>query len=193
MRSEPLSIYGTGRDAGRTESAAPLASQDVFRTAGRHTVVPRTLCFLFHRDSVLLLRGGESKWFAGRMNGVGGHVEPGESVLAAARREIAEETGLVAADLALRAVLQSEAGDSSVMIFVFAGHVEPDDLRQSAEGMLEWAPLAGLREYPLVDDIVPLLDKITTANALVFGTLKYGQHGRLLAYQFEEQCVNVPI
>ena len=63
--------------------------------AGRYAAVPRTLTFLLRGDEVLLLRGapGKGRW-ARRLNGIGGHVEPGESVLAGALREVREETGL---------------------------------------------------------------------------------------------------
>jgi len=55
--------------------------------------VPRTLIFLERNGHVLLIRGGPDKWFAGRYNGLGGHVEPGEDVYTAALREVQEEAG----------------------------------------------------------------------------------------------------
>jgi len=62
----------------------------------RYAVVPRVLIFPFSADGkVLLLSGAPHKriW-AGLWNGIGGHIEAGESVLTAARRELCEETGL---------------------------------------------------------------------------------------------------
>ncbi|HOD43901.1 MAG TPA: NUDIX domain-containing protein [Anaerolineaceae bacterium] len=51
-----------------------------------------TLCFLLRGDSVLMLHRNnppnEGKW-----NGVGGHIEPGESPMQACLREVWEETG----------------------------------------------------------------------------------------------------
>lgn len=48
---------------------------------------------LDHRDRVALIRKKRPEWQAGLLNGIGGHVEPGESPLAAMRREFREETG----------------------------------------------------------------------------------------------------
>ena len=52
--------------------------------------------FLFSEDraKVALIRKKRPKWQAGRLNGIGGHVEPGESPPQAMVREFAEETGL---------------------------------------------------------------------------------------------------
>jgi 8-oxo-dGTP diphosphatase len=43
---------------------------------------------------VVLIRKNRPAWQAGRLNGVGGHVEPGETPVEAMRREFFEETGL---------------------------------------------------------------------------------------------------
>ena len=52
--------------------------------------------FLFSpdRSRVLLIRKRRPAWQAGKLNGVGGKVEPGEAVDAAMRREFREEAGL---------------------------------------------------------------------------------------------------
>lgn len=44
-------------------------------------------------DHVALIRKGRPEWQAGKLNGVGGHIEPGESPAAAMVREFGEETG----------------------------------------------------------------------------------------------------
>jgi 8-oxo-dGTP diphosphatase len=57
----------------------------------------RYVCsFLFSPDRtrVLLIRKNRPTWQAGRLNGVGGKIEPGETPVQAARREFREETGL---------------------------------------------------------------------------------------------------
>lgn len=56
--------------------------------------------FLFSpdRSRVLLIRKNRPAWQAGKLNGVGGKVEPGETVNAAMRREFREEAGIDLAD-----------------------------------------------------------------------------------------------
>lgn len=44
---------------------------------------------------VALIRKNRPQWQAGRLNGIGGHIEEGESPLNAMRREFLEETGVL--------------------------------------------------------------------------------------------------
>src|SRR4051794_18101042 len=52
--------------------------------------------FLFSpdRSRVLLIRKRRPAWQAGKLNGVGGKLEPGETPLQAMRREFREEAGI---------------------------------------------------------------------------------------------------
>jgi 8-oxo-dGTP diphosphatase len=50
-------------------------------------------CFNQSLNKVVLIRKRKPEWQSGRLNGVGGHVEPGETTLAAMVREFREETG----------------------------------------------------------------------------------------------------
>lgn len=51
--------------------------------------------FLFSSDgkSIVLVRKNRPDWQAGKLNGVGGHIEPGEMPLGAMYREFQEEAG----------------------------------------------------------------------------------------------------
>src|SRR5690349_9114097 len=102
----------------------------------RYTTIPRTAIFLRRDGSYLLLKGAPGKrLFANLYNGLGGHVERGEDVLSAARRELLEESGL-AADLRLCGTLLIDTGrDPGICLYIFTGEAFTGELRASGEGM----------------------------------------------------------
>jgi 8-oxo-dGTP diphosphatase len=51
--------------------------------------------FMFDDDKVALVVKNRPKWQSGRMNGIGGHIESGETEHEAMAREFQEETGYV--------------------------------------------------------------------------------------------------
>ena len=145
------------------------SDQGLRASAGRYTVIPRVLVFVFNDSDVLLLKGAPTKriW-ANRYNGVGGHVEAGEDVYAAARRETCEETGLDVYDLRLRGVVNVDVSDNppgspqiGVMLFVFTARSEKRQTIPSTEGTLEWIPLERLPRHDLVEDVPILLNCLT--------------------------------
>jgi len=57
-----------------------------------------TVCFMRRDGKVLLQRRAPGRVWAGRLNGPGGKVDPGETPAAAVVREVAEEAGLQVLD-----------------------------------------------------------------------------------------------
>jgi 8-oxo-dGTP diphosphatase len=182
MSPHSLVLDGVTIGMGITEQGLDAASQPQ-----PYTVVPRTLCFILspEGDDVLLIKGAPTKriW-PNRYNGVGGHVEPGEDVYAAAVREAWEETGLSVRNVRLRGVLNIPVKHrQGIMLFVFSARASSRQVMPSDEGTLEWVSRDQLLSLELVEDLPALIPRTLDAppDALPFsGLYTYDEAGRLV-------------
>jgi len=124
------------------------------------------------RMRVLLIRKNRPAWQAGKLNGVGGKIEPGETPHAAARREFLEETGLDLPESAFEHQL-TLAGPDDISVpdrpgpIGWQGHffrliTDIDAARTTTDEALEIHPVAQLPAaiIPNLHWIIPmLLDK----------------------------------
>jgi 8-oxo-dGTP diphosphatase len=136
----------------------PASEQGIERD--QYTLVPRTIVFVRRGSSYLLIRGsGSKKRWAGKYNGIGGHITRGEDVLTSARRELLEETSLDV-DLWLCGLVVVDAGEVGVGLFVLCGEADEATPRPSVEGTPDWIPMKRMSSIPAVEDLLPLLTRI---------------------------------
>jgi 8-oxo-dGTP diphosphatase len=113
--------------------------------------------FLFNpdRSRVLLIRKRRPAWQSGKLNGLGGKIEPGETALDAMRREFREEAGVDVAEW--QHVLTLSGADDAGSGRGWAGHFCPafgvvDAARAVTDEQLERHPTR-----PLPPDTIPNL------------------------------------
>ncbi|HEV8666526.1 MAG TPA: NUDIX domain-containing protein [Candidatus Paceibacterota bacterium] len=97
-------------------------------------------------------------WQAGKLNGIGGKIDEGESALLAMQREFKEESGADVADWKEFALLKVQ--DGQVHFFVAHGDYE---IKSMTDERVEWIDISSHRQLPLIQNLawlIPLaLDK----------------------------------
>jgi 8-oxo-dGTP diphosphatase len=152
----------------------------------RYQVIPRTLIFIFDQSGrVLLIKGAPDKQtWPNKYNGIGGHVEAGEDVLTAAKRELLEETGFISDELKFCGQIMIDiAPDVGIALFIFSGNYHNQKLVDSCEGELVWVSLSDFDKYPVVQDLlelVPLVVKCKSNNDLFFGKYTFDEDENML-------------
>ena len=100
-----------------------------------------TLCFLIQDGQILLIRKKRGLG-AGKINGPGGRIEPGEEPHECAVRETSEEVGLTPRNVQNRGELHFQFADGySLHCAVFVAHEYTGELIETDEALPIWTPL----------------------------------------------------
>lgn len=81
------------------------------------------------------------KIYVGLYNFVGGHIEPGETDLESAYRELFEETGITDRDIELKPLSSFYYAASDIELVAYAGRLKNDVELVEEENPLSWFPL----------------------------------------------------
>jgi 8-oxo-dGTP diphosphatase len=125
-----------------------------------------TLCYVRHAGQTLMVHRVKkaNDMHAGKWNGLGGKLEPGETPEECAVREIYEESGLRVRHLRLKGLLTFPhfAKDEDWYAFIFVCEEFEGELIDSPEGDLQWIPdtkLATLNLWEGDRIFLPWLDR----------------------------------
>ena len=130
------------------------------------------LCLIEDGSKILLQNRVKKDWRGYALPG--GHVEPGESFVAAVIREMKEETGLTVIEPRLVGVKQFPIDNGRYVVLLFKATQWAGDLISSDEGQMEWIEYSRLSAIHTVDDFDDLLRVMNTPELTEFQYLVSG-------------------
>ena len=131
------------------------------------------LCLLEDGGRILLQNRVKRDWQGYTLPG--GHVEPGESIVDAVKREMREETGLEIIAPRLAGVKQFPIPGGRYIVFLFKATRYTGTLSSSEEGEMAWIPYDRLPEIRTVEDFADLLRVINNPELTEFQYLTDGE------------------
>lgn len=152
--------------------------------AEKHIVIPRTMCFVFNGNDVLLLKANATKEWDGTYDPLGGHIEKGESVIDNANREIEEESTLKVTDTKLRGIVHvSGFFGKEIMLFVTSSTTKQREVVANHEGELEWVSTKNLDRIKAFEDLKPILKHVLEMKSgeIFVGTSQWDGKDKLQA------------
>jgi 8-oxo-dGTP diphosphatase len=147
-----------------------------------HRLVQTSVTVFIHKDDkyLFLKRRNNMRIDPGRLNGIGGRLEPGEDYLNCCIREVAEETGYIITpkNIQLSGIVKLEGGYPEDWVMCFY-KIKVDDFNiprgtKTEDGELIWLDKDKVldSEYDLVDDINYCFKDIVDEKRLFFLTAK---------------------
>lgn len=125
-----------------------------------------TVGFITNQEKVLMLHRNKAP-NKGKWNGVGGHIETGESPHQSMLREIEEETGLRPDSIHFGGILTWEGFEINIGgLYIFSAEVKTWKIRENGEGNLKWQPIQFAFSHPdVVDNIHYFLPPVLACAA----------------------------
>lgn len=112
-----------------------------------------TVGFMVQNGLVLLIQKNRPRWQAGKMNGIGGHIEPNEEPSACMAREFYEETGIVSSqsDWVLKVILTGN--DWQVYFYLYIGGKSLFSAEAKTDEDLRIIPVKHLWDWPVIPNL----------------------------------------
>ena len=137
-----------------------------------------TLGFIFDESlsKVLLIHKQRPDWQKGKINGVGGKIEPGEESLACIVREVLEETGLRTQEKEWVYLGEINSVGAYIDMYALAHRGELHEALTTTDEEIGWFEVANLPENVLnnVHWLIPLaLDKLKHDDAFSHCLIQY--------------------
>lgn len=125
-----------------------------------------TLCFLTRGDQVLMLHRLKPP-NQGLWNGVGGHLEPGESARTCVLREVREETGYRLSEVSFGGLLTWDGFETPPGgLYIFTAPAPDGEPSDCSEGELAWKPLSWVLSSPEVVSNIHIFGAQVLANKI---------------------------
>lgn len=152
-----------------------------------------TLGYVLSQDrrSVLMIRRDKrpDDLHFGKYNGLGGRLEPGEDIVSGMRREILEESGLVADGMTLRGTISwpgfGKGGEDWFGFVFLADGWHGEAHGGNHEGTLEWVPLSEVLSLPLWPSDHCFLPLVFDDDPRPFHGIMPYENGQMLSWRYE--------
>ncbi|HRN96339.1 MAG TPA: NUDIX domain-containing protein [Candidatus Levybacteria bacterium] len=138
-----------------------------------------TVGFIFNTSltKVLLIHKLHPQWQNGKINGVGGKIEPGEDSIDCIVREIREETGLITQKNLWKFAGKNCAPDWEVDFYACMYNGQESDAKTLTDEKVEWFLLSDLPDnlIPNLKWLIPLTLNKLTDNEYKECSVQYAQ------------------
>lgn len=154
--------------------------------------------FVYHRSDYLFMkRSSEKEIDPGRLNGIGGRLEPGEDYLSAAIRETAEETGYVVIESQIQfcGLMKLVGGYEEDWVVAFFKIAVPDKTiphgTHTPDGELMWLPADSVlgSGFELVDDLHYCFEDVVKGADQFFLTVRVNEQHKIVEHSMRRLSV----